>query len=471
MSHPDRLSAQDVSFLTLEDNGAAMNIGALVTVADADNPLTVQDLRHLFLARIHLIPRLRRRLALVPGSIARPRLVDDTSFDIDQHIRSHRLNGSASSDELVKAVGRLNLERFDRSRPLWDVTLITGSKTGHSSILLRSHHAFLDGMSAFEIARTLFDTRADQPPGMPHTWSPTRVSRDELIAEAVAEQLVDNIQRSWNQAADQIHPITRLDHEISLLDGVSAFLRAGPKPNAAFGSPSTFKPQIAIGDVEAQALHEAAKVLGATDQALALALTASMLSRHFCVNNANLAHQTHQSAGSFDQTERVRTLVPMAIHVRDRRASLGNHASFVIVDLPTAKMSETERLQICARELRQALSNRQAETSARLIDMSNSLSTIVSKRITSAISAQPFVDVVVSYMRGPKRTLYLAGRRHLVTHPVMPLGRGMVMMAGVTHLGDRWGCSLTVDPARVCAPGFLLAGLRTWAGALVSGSS
>ncbi len=452
MSHPDRLSAQDLSFLHLEDEGATMNIGALVVLDDADDPLPVERLRHLFLARLHRLPRLRQRIEMVARSLARPRLVDDVNFDLEYHLRVAALRAPGGRSELTRAVQRLNQERFDRSRPLWDVTMLTGAADGRTAVLLRAHHAVLDGMSAMELARILFDTRADEPPGLPRPWQPSPPDDDDLLREVLAERLVDDFRSGLSQAIDRLDPVRRIDHEISMIEGLRSFVAAGPKPAFPVGQASSSRPRLSLLDIDARQLRTITRTVGASDHAVALSLTASMLSNYL------ITIASHH--GSFRRSEHIRALVPVARVVKQRNVRLGNHASFVIVDLPTAPMNEVERLRICARSLEEAQRSGQAETSAELLAMSDHLPMRLTKFVTAAVSAQPFVDVVVSYMRGPKRALFLGGRRHLVTFPVLPLGRGIAMMAGITHLGDRWGCSLTTDPGRIELPAFALSGLR-----------
>src|SRR3954470_10165579 len=74
ISHGHRISALDASFLHLEKAGARLHV-ASVTVFDGPAP-AYDELRELIDSRLHLVPRLRQRLAEVPLDQGRPVWVD-----------------------------------------------------------------------------------------------------------------------------------------------------------------------------------------------------------------------------------------------------------------------------------------------------------------------------------------------------------------------------------------------------------
>ena len=107
--------------------------------------------------RIHLIPRLRQRLEEPPLGLANPVWTDDTSFDLDWHIRQAGLPAGAGDDELGALVGREFSHRLDRRRPLWEATLIGPLADGRQALLMKVHHALVDGMAALGLAALVLD--------------------------------------------------------------------------------------------------------------------------------------------------------------------------------------------------------------------------------------------------------------------------------------------------------------------------
>src|SRR5919202_1215267 len=82
-------------------------------------------LRHLE-ARIALVPRYRQRVRFVPGRLANPVWVDDERFDVTYHVRRSALPRPGSREQLEELVAGLQSRRLDRSRPLWEVTVVEG---------------------------------------------------------------------------------------------------------------------------------------------------------------------------------------------------------------------------------------------------------------------------------------------------------------------------------------------------------
>ena len=102
-----------------------MAVGGLL-VFDAEPPLTRAMVAERIAERIHLVPRLRQRLEEPPLGIANPVWTDDTGFDLDWHVRQASLPEPGGDAELGAFVGREFSHRLDRSRPLWEATLIEG---------------------------------------------------------------------------------------------------------------------------------------------------------------------------------------------------------------------------------------------------------------------------------------------------------------------------------------------------------
>src|SRR5205807_4192233 len=126
--------------------------------------------------RIHLIPRLRQRLEEPPLGLANPVWSDDAAFDLDWHVRQASLPEPGGDAELGGLVGREFSHRLDRARPLWEATLIEGLENGRKALLMKVHHALVDGVAAIGLAALVLDPTEEPleiPP--PHEeWIPRR---------------------------------------------------------------------------------------------------------------------------------------------------------------------------------------------------------------------------------------------------------------------------------------------------------
>lgn len=454
--HPDRLSAQDGAFFYLEETGLAQNVGALVLLGPHyvdGGPITRDVVIELLARRVHRVPRLRQRFHELPGRLGPGRWADDADFELDRHVRRERVGPPGGLAQLAATARRLHAEVLDRHQPLWDITVLDGAADGRSAVFFRGHHALVDGMSAMEIAYALLDTQPDAPPGERAPWRPRPFpSTLELLEESLAEQRSQQWQDGLDRLVDLLYPNEGLLFDRQIIDGLMSFLdlpvSAGPPLAASPGGPS----RTAFADLDGHRLRAVQRRHDVSAHTLSVGLVAGALARW--------AQASRLEARS------LRALVPVVVPVRDRRTSLGNHASFLVVDLPIAPMAEAQRLALVASALEEGRRAGQAKASNLLIELSDRLSPTSAKAVANVVADQPFVDVVVSSMRGTRRPVWFAGHPQLVTYPLLPRGRQVPLMTGIVNLGGRWGFSWSAPPDTVPALDFLAAGAAAVATAL-----
>ncbi len=79
------MTGLDSSFLHLERDSAHMHVAGCC-VFDGTAP-AYEELLEEIVARLHLVPRYRQRLAFVPLGQGRPVWVDDPHFNVTFHVR------------------------------------------------------------------------------------------------------------------------------------------------------------------------------------------------------------------------------------------------------------------------------------------------------------------------------------------------------------------------------------------------
>src|SRR3954453_14530223 len=193
----DRLSPLDVSFLYMETPTTAMHVGGVATFeppkgeTESDH-FDYEALCDLVSQRISLVQRYRQKVRWVPGHLANPVWVDDEDFDITYHVRRSALPRPGSLEQLRELVGRVQSRQLDRSRPLWEIYLVEGLEDGRFSIITKTHHAVVDGVSAIDISQLILDT-TPAPRDVPgDSWVPRQEpSSISLLAAA----FVDNVRK------------------------------------------------------------------------------------------------------------------------------------------------------------------------------------------------------------------------------------------------------------------------------------
>jgi WS/DGAT/MGAT family acyltransferase len=99
----------------------------------------------------------------------RPHWITDRDHDANRHVRELTLSTAGGLREILDTVALLEPLPFDPDRPPWDVTLLQGAEDRKSAVLLRAHHALVDGFAGASIVERLLGstTGRDEPPPPP----------------------------------------------------------------------------------------------------------------------------------------------------------------------------------------------------------------------------------------------------------------------------------------------------------------
>src|ERR1700683_934970 len=154
-----QLTGLDASFLALETANTTGHVGGLCVLAPAGapRPLNLARLTEVLAGRVPLVPVLRRKLLNAPLGLDQPYWIDDADFDIEYHVREIALPRPGSDAQLTEQVSRLHARPLDRSRPLWEIYLITGLAKRRAAVYTKIHHAAIDGASGAELLTVLLD--------------------------------------------------------------------------------------------------------------------------------------------------------------------------------------------------------------------------------------------------------------------------------------------------------------------------
>ena len=160
-------------------------------------PVDLQRVRALVRSRLHAGPRFRQRLAFPPAALGPPVWVDDPGFDLDWHVTA--LSGDdepLSRGRFAALTNAVLSEPLDRGRPLWRIHLAPRLEDGTIGLILKIHHAMVDGLSALALGLLLLDFDPEPAPASepPPEWTPdpppgtTRLAVDALAGSG-AESL------------------------------------------------------------------------------------------------------------------------------------------------------------------------------------------------------------------------------------------------------------------------------------------
>ena len=327
----EELSPADRSSLAAERGPVNMAVGGLL-VFEPEPPLTRAMLAARLAERIHLIPRLRQRLEEPTlGLLANPLWVDDHGFDLDWHVRQASLPAPGGEAELGALIGREFSHRLDRARPLWEATLIEGLAGGRRGLLMKVHHALVDGMAAIGMAALVLDP-SEEPLVIPppdQAWSPrpydlrrqmTRLAARPLTAGS--KLMVDGMLRALDPDPRRTASDMRRATEVAL-----ELARARPQaPMTPLNRPISPNRRYAIAHVPLAVIKAVGARAGGTVNDVILAVVAGTLGRYLAPS------RTGAESGRAPVA-----LVPVSVRGEQESGDLGNRISTVFVDLPIAE--------------------------------------------------------------------------------------------------------------------------------------
>jgi diacylglycerol O-acyltransferase / wax synthase len=405
----EELSPADRSSLAAERGPVNMAAGGLL-VFDAEPPLTRAMVIERIGERIHLVPRLRQRLGQPPlGLLANPTWVDDAGFDLEWHVRQASLPAPGSDAELGALVGREFSHRLDRSRPLWEATLIEGLEDGRRGLLMKVHHALVDGMAAIGMAALVLDpseTPLDIPPPE-EEWEPRRYDLLDRVTRLASRPLalgprlmVDGLQRTLNPDPRRVAGDMRRASEVAL-----ELAKTRPQaPMTPLNRPISPNRRYGAAHADLATIKAVGKRAGGTVNDAILAVVAGMLGRYLDVAE-----------------RRPVALVPVSVRESNETGELGNRISTVFVDLPVDEPDVLRRVDLIAAQTRSLKDSPAVRAGALMVGAAGWAPPLVSGMLARAMGSVRAFNLVVSNIPGPQQPFYLSGVRMREVYPVVPL--------------------------------------------------
>jgi diacylglycerol O-acyltransferase / wax synthase len=409
VSHLDRLSATDASFLTQENERAHMHIGG-VCVFEGPPPDYDQFREHVE-SRLHLVPRFRQKLAFPPLGSGRPVWIDDPRLNLEYHVRHSSLPDPGSEEQLALLLGRIFSQQLDRSKPLWEMWLIQGLEGNRFALISKTHHALVDGVSGVDLATVLFDTNpvptGITPPSRP--WEPKpEPSGVELFVRSIdaMPRLPLRAARRLVRAAND--PRRSVEQATEVAEGLGGVLwqLLNPAPKLALNEGIGPHRRFLWTHAQFRDFKRVKDAFGGTVNDVVLAVTAGALRKWL------------QNRGIKVQGLELRALVPVSLRTEEDRGMLGNRLAVFRAPLPVYVADPVERLRIVREEMSKVKQSKQV-MGARAIVAFNDFAppTVLAQASRLNFSTRLF-NVIVTNVPGPQFPLYVLGRELETVVPV-----------------------------------------------------
>jgi diacylglycerol O-acyltransferase / wax synthase len=166
----ERLSGLDAFFLYLETPTQPLNVCCILELDTSTMPggYTYGRFRAAVAKRVAAMPEFRMKLADNQLNLDHPVWVDDEDFQLRRHVRRIGVPAPGGRRELADICGYIAGVPLDRDHPLWEMWVLEGSaRTGAVAVMLKVHHALVDGVAGANLLAQLCTLEPDAPPPRP----------------------------------------------------------------------------------------------------------------------------------------------------------------------------------------------------------------------------------------------------------------------------------------------------------------
>jgi WS/DGAT/MGAT family acyltransferase len=412
------------------------------TVSVLDRPPDFDRLRaRMDRARV-AVPRLGWRVQPAPVNLSAPMWVDDPEFDIDLHVRRLALPEPGSMRQLLDLATLITLDPFERTRPLWQFTVIEGLSRGRAALVQKMHHTITDGEGGVQMALQYLDFARDAPDPEPVVAEPVvevGPPPPPTTVEALRDLLIGGfrlplsvVRQVKELLADPTSIPSAGTAAIDTIRGVVTQLSDVEQARSPLWRERSLRRRVEVARAPFAETKEAAKRLGGSLNAAFLTAAAEAASRY----HIELGEPVEQLRAS------------MAVSTRTENSG-ANAFSLARMLVPAGEMPIAERFA-AINEIASAA--REQGTSASLEVLATVAAALPTTLITRLARQQTqTVDFATSNVRGSPVPVFIGGAQLLENYPIGPL-LGVAFNVTMLSYDGSLDMGMNVDAAAVADP-------------------
>lgn len=406
------LSQNDAIMWTVEADPLLRStiVGVVVLDAAPEWSRLVGRVEHV----THMVPELREKVVPVPLHPTTWRWEPDPEFDLSYHLRRVAVPPPGGQRELLDFARNQAQAGFDRTRPLWEFTLVEGLADGGAALVMKAHHVVTDGIGAVQLAVHLFDLE-------PETGHPERHRPADPPVPGAPELhgVVDRVREVVAHDIDGVVGLARA----TLPSVVPSLVRAVRDPFRAVAE--TVRTVESIGRTVAPVLSTKSPVMvdrhrdtrfevievGLDDLRRAAGTAAGTLNDGFLAAVTGGLRRYHEALGA--EVEDLRIAMPVSLRTSADDAG-GNHVTVMRFVVPVGVEDPDERirrLHEIGRRIRKEKSLPHTEAIAGVLNL-------LPRGVIGTMLKH--VDFLASNVPGIPVPLYLEGQRVLRYVPFGP---------------------------------------------------
>jgi len=425
-----QLTEMDYAFVQMESNRTPMHISPIIFYDQSginSGKVRFKQILEVFAGNLHKSAVFRRKLAGGAMGLDTPYWIEDEDFDLEFHVRHIALPSPGDWRQLCILLARLHARGLDMTRPLWEAYVIEGLNeveglpANSFAIMLKVHHAAIDGVSAAEILSAIHSTIPHpKPTGMADKW---QGEKPPSTLRVWSNAYLNNLKR----------PLKLLETVGGLVPGIIRVNRLNVE-HADEPKSTAFKTRF-NHRVSAFRVTDAIVLDLAAVKAMKNAVAEATVNDVIVSVVGGGVRKYLQAKGELPESSLV-CGAPINVRAERNSNSIGNQVGMMTINMATDEADALQRLRAVSEHARESKAYSSALGTSTMLELSQGLwPSVVGIGMRVATLAAVSSDLalplhtIVSNVPGPQVPLYLAGAR---IHMLMGMGPTTDMM-GLFH--------------------------------------
>ena len=259
----DTMSGSDALLWTISSDPVMRpTIVALVVL---DGKPDWAEVRARVAALTEAVPRLRSRAVTRAPGRGRPQFVLDETFALDMHLRHMRLPEHGVLRDVIDMAQTMAASGFDAALPLWEAVLVEESDVDRAVLVMKVHHALIDGVGGLAVLAQLFD--AVRPVSDAGVGARPASEGSELRPHSAFDRVpvLPGALRLVGDALDTAtHPVRSLGQLVAVGSSIGRLMAPARRPMSPIMTGRSFRRHVEIIDLDLTTLKRGAKAWGGT---------------------------------------------------------------------------------------------------------------------------------------------------------------------------------------------------------------
>jgi len=427
-----QLTEMDNNFIAQETAATPMHISPVIVYDQSlrrEGRVRFKEILTVFERNLHKSAVFRRRLAGGALGSDTPFWIEDENFDLEFHVRHLALPKPGDWRQFCILLARLQARGLDMKRPLWEAYVIEGLSgveglpPNSFAIMLKVHHAAIDGVSGAEIIAAIHSLTDEVAP--PLLADPWQGEREPSAWQVWTRAYLHNLRR----------PLKFFSTMSSLVPAVVRASRDSAEHHSEVRNPLAPKTRF-NGRVSATRVTDALLLELDDIKAIRKALDNAVTINDIMVSVVGGALRAYlQDKGELPQ-QSLSCGAPVNTRAERNSDSVGNQVSMMAIGMATDIGDPLARLQAVHDNAESSKRYAGAIGANVMVDLSEMLIPQVmgwslhAAMVAGARSDIPIpIHTIVSNVPGPQFPLFLAGAK---VHMTMGMGP-LVHMMGLFH--------------------------------------